>query len=38
MRLLATNPAERPVDIAAARQLLRRTEEPKPIPRPSASD
>lgn len=36
--LLVINPANRPADVDAARQLLTRTAGPKPLPRPSSSD
>jgi serine/threonine protein kinase len=38
MRLLATDANDRPSDVAAARQLLMRTQDPGPIPRSSSVD
>jgi serine/threonine protein kinase len=38
MQLLATEPADRPADVAAARQLLMRTQDSRPIPGSSSVD
>jgi serine/threonine protein kinase len=38
MQLLATNSADRPSDVAAARQLLMRTQDSRPIPEPHSAD